>query len=294
MNNSKYITIGISFYNDEKYLSLAIQSIIMQSFEHWELILVDDGSTDSSLRIARYFEGVDDRIRVISDGENRKLPVRLNQIIKEANNNYIARMDADDIIHPDRLKIQMDFLEANPHFDLVSTGVVSIDNNNNVYGYRNVSEIISNFEKVEKSYPIVHASILARKSWYTRNLYDENRPRSQDYELWCRAVSNQDLKIAILPDLLYYYREEGNLSLHKIVKSYNDSYKTYCKYSGSSEVTELLKVKLKVFAVKLLNKTGLLQSIASKRNKNKMSENLKYYHQTIIDKLTTKPVIKKQ
>ena len=288
MNEPIFISIGIPFYNAESYLEYAICSVLAQTYLYWELILIDDGSSDNSLSIANKYAGNDDRIRVISDGENRKLPNRLNQIINEANYDYIARMDADDIIHPNRLKLQLDFLKANAEYDLVSTGIVSIDNYNNVYGYRNVAKIVNNFEKVEKSYPIVHASILAKKRWHVRNLYDESRPRSQDYELWCRAISNQDLKIAVLPDLLYYYREEGNLSLQKIVRSYNDSYKTYCEYRGGFKLSGFLRVKSKVFIVKALSHMGLLQNIASRRNKILMSEDLKFYHQSIINDLASK------
>ncbi|MCW1511070.1 glycosyltransferase family 2 protein, partial [Acinetobacter baumannii] len=97
------ISIGIPFYNAENFLANAIQSVINQSFKDWELILVDDGSTDKSLDIAREFEKKDNRIKVISDGLNLKLPARLNQIITISKYDFIARMDADDIMHPDRL-----------------------------------------------------------------------------------------------------------------------------------------------------------------------------------------------
>ena len=95
-----FITIGISIYNAELYLADAIKSIISQSFEKWELILIDDGSTDNSLSIAKLFAEQDSRIRIISDGQNKKLPCRLNQIIQEAKYEYITRMDEDDLISP--------------------------------------------------------------------------------------------------------------------------------------------------------------------------------------------------
>ena len=111
MNNQTYISIGIPIYNAEAYLEDAIKSILAQTHELWELILIDDGSTDASLTIAKRFAESDHRIKVISDGINKKLPARLNQLIEEANYDYIARMDADDLIHPDRLAIQLSFLE---------------------------------------------------------------------------------------------------------------------------------------------------------------------------------------
>ncbi|MGP4732864.1 MULTISPECIES: glycosyltransferase family 2 protein [unclassified Psychrobacter] len=284
MKSHAYISIGIPIYNAEAYLATAIKSIWAQTHELWELILIDDGSTDNSLAIAKQFEKVDSRIRVISDGYNKKLPARLNQLIDESKYDYIARMDADDLIHPDRLAIQINFLENNPSYDLVSTGVVSIDAQNKVYGCRHVDDLYAGFESVETAYPIVHASILAKKSWYERNRYNENYPRSEDYDLWCRAISKQDLRLAVLPDLLYYYREEGNLSLAKIVRSYKDSLTTYSEYKKTN-IVDSAKLEAKIGAVRLLDSLGLLQKIANKRNKITMSEELKDSHQAVVDGL---------
>ena len=284
MKNQTYISIGIPIYNAEAYLEDAIKSILAQTYGLWELILIDDGSTDGSLAIARRFEKMDNRIKVISDGKNKKLPTRLNQLIDESQYDYIARMDADDLIHPDRLAIQMTFLEHNIECDLVSTGVVSIDNHNKVYGCRHVAGIYTEFEERAAAYPIVHASVLAKKSWYERNRYDENYPRSEDYDLWCRAIANRDLKLAVLPDLLYYYREEGNLSLAKIIRSYKDSFKTYSEYTGSNTLGSL-KLTAKIATVRLLDSMGLLQRIANKRNKLMISNELKKYHQSIVDSI---------
>lgn len=285
MNKSVCITIGIPFYNAEKYLALAITSVINQSYQDWELILLDDGSSDGSLEIAKWFEKKDSRIRVISDGENKKLPYRLNQIINESKYDYIARMDADDIIHLDRLKIQMDFLQNNPNYDLVSTGVVSINKHNEVYGYRNVKSMYDEFSEVKNSYPIIHASVLARKTWYQRNKYNTDHPRSQDYELWCRATSNNDLKLAVLPDLLYYYREEGVLDSKKIINSYNNGFKIYTKYHGSFDFKRFIKISLKKIVVRGLGYSGLLQKLASRRNKRILSLEVINKHQQIVNNI---------
>jgi len=277
MKIQSYISVGIPIYNAENYLEEAIKSVLAQTYKYWELILIDDGSNDKSLEIAKKFERIDNRIRVISDGFNKKLPSRLNQIIDESKYQYIARMDADDIIHPERLEIQIKFLENNPDYDLVSTGMVSIDNDSQVYGYRNVNQVYTDFKKLEKTYPIVHASVLAKKNWYIRNNYNTNYPRSEDYELWCRAIAKKDLKIAVLPDLLYYYREEGSLSSSKIIKSYNDSFTTYCEYKKNFDFIYFSKVRLKVLIVKVMDNLGLLQNIASRRNKKEISENINVF-----------------
>lgn len=284
MDNQDYISIGISFYNSAEYLSYAIKSIIKQTHDKWELILVDDGSNDNSLEIAKSFERIDARIRVLSDGQNKKLPYRLNQIIDESSYNYIARMDADDIMHPERLSRQIKFLKENPDYDLVSTGLISIDNNNIVYGYR--GNKVSNdeiFNEVQLYYPINHATVLARKSWFVRNKYNLNYPRAQDYELWCRASSNSDLRVYIMPDLLYYYREEGLVTADKMIGSYEASLTAYNYYSGSFNIPIYVKINIKKNIIKILDKTSLLQYLARFRNKQAPNPLIIKEHQEIVN-----------
>jgi glycosyltransferase involved in cell wall biosynthesis len=279
-----YITIGIPIYNAERYLSDAIKSVLAQTYQHWELILVDDGSIDNSLEIAQNFAKKDNRIRVISDGENKKLPARLNQIIREAKYDYIARMDADDLMHPERLKKQIIFLEKNPGYDLVSTGLISIDNNNKVKGFRKVEHIFTDFNKPKLSYPVVHPSILVRKSWYIRNQYSENFPRAEDFELWSRTIMYNDFRMAVLPDLLLFYREEGNLFSDKIVNSYKDILRIYSNYHSASKI-EIFKLNLKILLVKFLDVTGNLQKLSSKRNSFFKSNDDKENFQKILDSI---------
>lgn len=266
-NNKKLISIGIPFYNADKYLKFAIQSVIKQSYSGWELILLDDGSKDQSLVIAEEFASKDERIRVISDGKNKKLPNRLNQLISESKGSYIARMDADDIMQPERLQIQLDFLEKNSHYDLVSSGLISIDSNNKIKGYRKVDKIYTGFENINTSYPIVHPSVMSRKSWYDRNKYSEDFSRAEDFELWTRAISKSDFKMAVLPDLLLYYREEGNLDAKKIIESYKNIIDIYEIYNSKKNIkNRIFKMRMKLLIVSLLDRTGHLQKLAKLRN----------------------------
>lgn len=281
------ITIGIPIYNAEKYLVDAIKSVLAQSYEHWELLLVDDGSTDHSLEIARNFEAQDSRIRVISDGINKKLPARLNQIIAEAEGEYIARMDADDLIHPDRLKVQLEFLNCNKEYDLVSTGVVSINIENQIKAIRTVEEIYTDFSEVKRHYPIVHASILAKRRWYERNQYDVNFPRSEDFELWCRAISNADLKLAVLPQPLYYYREEGLVTADKLRQSYIDGIKVYKKYKKNPDLRVIFGAKVRILSIELLDQIGCIQKLIDIRNRKTkpLDKNTIDYHEKIINSI---------
>ena len=128
------ITIAIPFLNAEKYLVDAIRSVFAQTHTDWELLLIDDGSTDKSLEIAHSIK--DSRVRVISDGFNKKLASRLNEITDIASHELIARMDADDLMSPDRLKIQLEILKSHPEIDLVSCGLYSTKNDLSLVGIR--------------------------------------------------------------------------------------------------------------------------------------------------------------
>ncbi len=254
------ITIGIPFYNAEAYLADAIRSVFAQTYEDWELILIDDGSTDNSLAIA---QSVDDpRVHVYSDGKNKKLASRLNELTQLAKYEFIARMDADDLISPSRLEKQMKIFEMFPEKDLVSTGVFSITDDKELIGNRGDSATdVSLEDLLYKKVGIVHAAILAKKSWYQRNQYDTSLKIAQDYDLWLRSSSKDDLNIFLLPEPLYYYREEGNATAKKLLSAYKNERAMYKKYAKSDLIQLLLKSHLKSFIVKLLaivNKTDIL------------------------------------
>ena len=108
------VTIGLPFYNAEKYLALAIESVLQQTYTNWELLLLDDGSTDNSLSIAQSYAQKDSRIKVISDGKNKNLATRLNELPSLAQGLYLARMDADDIMHSARIVKTIISIESSP------------------------------------------------------------------------------------------------------------------------------------------------------------------------------------
>src|SRR5690606_36336256 len=264
-----YISIGIPFFNAEKYLEDAIKSVLAQTFKNWELILVDDGSTDRSLEIAQSF--VDPRIRIISDGYNRRLPYRLNQIINEAKYDLIARMDADDLMAVDRLEKQVKVLNENPEIDLVVTSLYSIGNKNEILGKR----IFSNHQMQPKGIlqgltNLLHPSLLARKAWCQRNLYQIDNCLAEDYELWLSAAIKNDFNYLVMQEPLYYYREVENVKKEKMVRGYNNQIKVIKKYYKNtiSDIDKnkiILKFQVKKIVVRILNFLYLMQVLQIRR-----------------------------
>lgn len=265
------ISIGIPFYNAEKFLDDAIQSVINQTFKEWELILIDDGSRDNSLKIAYKFAKIDSRIRVISDGFNKKLPSRLNQLILESKYDFCVRMDADDIMHPERLEKQYDFLIKNSDIDLVSTAIYSIDIDNKIIGNREVDNPVTLNSLLKGNYQIVHPSVMARKKWYKNNLYNEGFDRAEDYELWMRSIINKNLNIFIMNEGLLYYREVGNLTKEKLLASYKTSIyilKYYFKEISFISYLKGIVVNIfKIFFVMFIFAINKQDYLAKRRNK---------------------------
>lgn len=214
------VTIGIPFYNAESTLLDAVRSVFAQTHKNWELILIDDGSTDKSLELAKSIK--DPRVRVYYDGENRRLAARLNQLTGLAKYDLIARMDADDLMSPIRIEKQLGLLNANPNIDLISTGLCSLSDKNEALSIRcvNSKHSITNKGLLSGNSGIVHASLLGRRAWFKRNPYKESMIKSQDTNLWVRSYSKNDLNVAFISEPLYYYREDGNVTQKQLLLAY--------------------------------------------------------------------------
>lgn len=198
------LSIGLPFFNNEFTLGSAIRSVFAQTFQDWELILVDDGSRDRSLKIA---SSVDDpRVRVVADGVNRGIAARLNQITAISAGELLARMDADDMMHPERLARQVQLLEDKAMVDVVCTGVFSIDRRDRVIGVRGDSPLDVRPEAVLEKGLLCHPTVVGRRSWFIANPYDEEFVRAQDRELWCRTAAHTSFAKIARP--LLFYRED--------------------------------------------------------------------------------------
>lgn len=214
-NNLNLVTIGIPFYNAEKYLQEAIVSVINQTYKNWNLILIDDGSTDRSLEIARRF--ANENISIISDGENKGLVCRLNQIVELANGSYYARMDADDIMHFKRIEKQIVFLQNNPLIDVIGSSYYAIDQNSNIVGFRKGNSQPQNVTDILKNGCFAHPSVMGKTEWFKNNKYDQDWERMEDLELWLRTFSNSQFRN--LDEPLLFYRVFGVPVLKKYIKS---------------------------------------------------------------------------
>ena len=114
------LTVLMPVYNEEKFLAESINSILSQTYIYFELLILDDGSTDNSLKIIKAYAKEDKRIKILVNNKNQKTAKSRNILLKKATTEFIAWMDADDISSPHWLQNQMDFLKQNPKIDVVS------------------------------------------------------------------------------------------------------------------------------------------------------------------------------
>ena len=214
------VSIGIPFFNAESTLLDAVRSVFAQTHQDWELLLVDDGSTDNSLALARSID--DPRVTVYSDGRNKRLAARLNEIVRLAKFDFIARMDADDLMSRDRFELQLRHLAQKSEIDLVSAGVFSLSDAFQATGMRCMptGHIVSPELVLSGQSGILHGAVVARRDWFLRNTYDESLKVSQDTDLWIRSCAKADLRAEVLPLPLYYYREDGNVTYAKLREAY--------------------------------------------------------------------------
>ncbi len=206
MNMVPKISLIMSVYNGEDYIAEAIDSVLNQSFTDWELIVINDCSTDKTAEILSKYELLDKRVKVYTNEVNLRLPSSLNKALSLAEGKYIARMDADDICLPDRLSKQYDFMEKNQDVALSSCRFMTLKNgviSSGGCGGRSDAESIKALLLVTN--PILHPGIIAKAEVIKQLGYDKNFTCTEDMELWTRFVL-AGYKIEILSEYLMIYR----------------------------------------------------------------------------------------
>ncbi len=198
------VSVLLPFRISDNYLSEAIESILNQSFINFELLLLDDGSTVDTHDTINKFN--DSRIRYFREESNRGIVFQLNKGLKLAKGEFVARMDADDISHPDRLEKQLCFLEnpKNAKIDVLGTNAVKIGDEKGLLDFKNYHPKQISF-LLNFYCPILHPTVMIRKSVFNNGLkYSEEFKYAEDFALW-RMIDNGN-NLAILPDYLLKYR----------------------------------------------------------------------------------------
>ncbi|WP_052166422.1 glycosyltransferase family 2 protein [Methylobacter tundripaludum] len=196
------ISVVLPIYNGEQYLAEAIDSVLSQTFANFELIMIDDGSTDDSQHILREYEKRDPRVRVVVR-ENRGLATTLNDAIDIARGTWIARMDQDDIALPYRFERQLEWLERTGA-DISGSWVQRFGSSD-----KRVVRLPQTDDAIKMAMlfcsPFAHPAVIMRASLVKRLGYDKRWEKAEDYDLWERAAE-AGWKMANVPEVLLSYR----------------------------------------------------------------------------------------
>jgi len=198
------ISVVMPVYNTEKYVGEAIESILCQTFEDFEFIIVDDSSTDSSWRIIQKYAKEDNRIVAVQNTDKKGCYSARNFGLNLAKGKYYVVMDSDDIALPNKLQRQLNFMEQHTDIDIAGSWY-------ECFGYRNgVIKTPLSHDEIESTLffynCISHPTVIMRKETLDNFdvKYDESFLFAQDYELWCREIDR--LKFANIPQVLIKYR----------------------------------------------------------------------------------------
>lgn len=268
------VSILMPVHNTAPYLREAMDSMLSQTFTDFELIVLNDCSPDNAEEILDTY--IDPRIVRYTGEKNVGLSNVLNIGIEMARGKYIARMDSDDISLPNRLQVQVDYLETHPEVDLVSVGMQLFGVRNDVWiRERNPEKV-----KIEALFhsPVLHASSVWRKDSFERNglRFRQEMVPAEDYDLWTRALV-KGLKLVNLPDVLYKYRihpTQATLQTEKTTAKCREVCQSYLRAS----LPNLSERNLQVFPQKLWPvffanlKTGFFDKILLAKRLYKMSK----------------------
>lgn len=208
------VSVAMPFYNTERTLAPAIASILAQTYPNFELLLPDDGSSDRSLSVARSFR--DERIRIWSDGRRKRLATRLNECIDRARGAYLARLDADDICYPDRLRIQVEFMLRHPETDLLAGEMLMFRGDGEAFG--KITGPATHADLIAKPLAGIrmwHGVWFGKIAWFREHRYDPGCPLAQDQDMLYRA--HRRSRFAALPQPLAGYRQD-ELNLKKMLR----------------------------------------------------------------------------
>lgn len=210
-----FVSVLLPTFNGDKTITLALESLVRQTYSNMEIIIIDDASSSATYELIENYLN-SSKIRYVRNKINLGLAGSLNVGIRHARGEYIARMDDDDFALPDRIAKQVEFLEAHRDIDLLGTGVAFYDQNlkfirNYVFPLDHASII----KTLCRSNPFAHPAVMMRRSFLERSAgYDASLRRMEDLELWGRMALQS--KYANLPDILLRHRVRQNKTLSAV------------------------------------------------------------------------------
>jgi len=241
------LSVITATHNDGLYIQEAINSILEQTFSDFEYLIVDDASTDATLSILTRFK--DKRLSIIHNDQKMGPGAARNRALEEATGEYVAVMDGDDISHPERFQMQMDYLVTHPNIIYLGTGVRMISKEDGQFirdEIKPLTDGAARWTLLHKS-PIFHPTSIGRRDLINKaGNYAEDLPRCQDVDLMRRISSSGEL--GNMPDILYTYRTRTGSAQNKVV----EFGKPYVQRVHSTYISGLLEGRFDPDIIKFL------------------------------------------
>jgi len=219
------ISVLVSVFNQDEFICKSIKSILCSIGDGSEILVVNDCSTDSSLKALKSTVEKDSKILWINNEQNLGLPKSLNKAFIQSKYEYIARMDADDICEPNRFKVQLEYMLEHPDVDILGSNAILIDMQSNVIGETDMPlDHESIVKALEYRNPMIHPTIIMKRVVLEKlGGYDESLRKAQDLDLWHRAAK-AGFKFVNLPDCLIQYRVDLDKPTKTIIKGFRVSF----------------------------------------------------------------------
>lgn len=186
-----HVSVLMAAYNEVSTIEKSVKSIQAQTHKDWEMIVVDDHSTDGTFEQLKRIEEQDPRVTVLRNKKNLGLAASLNLAWKRSRGELLARMDADDESYPERFEKQIAFMKSHPEIDILGTGAELIGTDGQIQNRIFLCESNDQIKKnIFKKTLFFHPSVMMKKKVLEDlNGYDENMPRAEDFELWAKGIS---------------------------------------------------------------------------------------------------------
>ena len=213
--NGPAVTVLMPAYNAEEYIAEAVESILTQTFTDFELLIIDDGSSDKTPDVVKEYTRRDSRVRLERNERNLRIAATLNKGLALAAAPLIARMDADDVSLPERIEKLVVFMRANPDITVCSGGLSMYNAPDEIWLPPTEHETIRAMLLFESC--IHHAVSIYRKEQICNYAggYDTSMPPAEDYDLWARLSMKPDARFANLPEIFYRYRYDDKNEEHQ-------------------------------------------------------------------------------
>lgn len=205
------VCVIMPVYNGEKTIKLALASLLNQSYTNWECVIVNDGSTDGTRSILDSLK--DPRFRIYHLNKNCGRGIARDEALKQSEGDYLAYLDADDMMHRDKLKVQVEFMEANLDIRMVSCGCVTMNENFEARSASGMSSFISdNIMKYGQALPLLLPATMVRLDQAKKFSYNHYLDVGEDYDYFARYCEGYKYANIGKP---YYYYLTGNITIRK-------------------------------------------------------------------------------